>query len=37
MDPRESEMVIKRKIAQKLINTGLLISKILGYQGPYPK
>jgi IclR family pca regulon transcriptional regulator len=37
MDPRESEMEIKRKIAQKLINTGLSLSRILGYQGPYPK
>lgn len=37
MDSRESEMGIKGKIAQKLINTGLLISKILGYHGPYPK
>jgi IclR family pca regulon transcriptional regulator len=37
MDSRERNMRIKRKIAQKLINTGLLISKILGYHGPYPK
>jgi len=37
MDPRESEMEIKRKIAQKLINTGLSLSKVLGYHGPYPK
>jgi IclR family pca regulon transcriptional regulator len=37
MDPRESEMEIKRKIAGKLINTGLSLSKILGYHGPYPK
>jgi IclR family pca regulon transcriptional regulator len=37
MDPRESGMEIKRKIAKKLINTGLSLSRILGYQGPYPK
>jgi IclR family pca regulon transcriptional regulator len=37
MDPRESGMAIKRKIAKKLINTGLSLSRILGYQGPYPK
>ena len=37
MDPRESGMEIKRKIAQKLISTGLSLSRILGYQGPYPK
>jgi IclR family pca regulon transcriptional regulator len=37
MDSRESEMEVKRKIAQKLINTGLSLSRILGYHGPYPK
>ena len=37
MDPRERDMKIKRKIAGKLINTGISLSKILGYHGPYPK
>lgn len=37
MDPRKRDMEIKRKIAGRLIDTGLSLSKNLGYHGPYPK